>query len=310
MKKIDKAVSPVLKKRMDPKAIEDHFHTLCQHFLVQKFIHENPDIPSAMLRRSMMSISQFVTERENCNRCQGLDQCPNMMKGHYPVLKEYSGYIDLQMHECSKLKAYKEEQKRKNLIQCHQIPLDIQHATFETIDYDEGRDHAINLALDFCMKLANKEPVKGLYFSGAFGVGKSYIAGAIANTLAHHGIGTLMMHMSALASEMRESIPEKMVNTKVDALSNVPILVLDDIGSENLTPWLRDDVLSVVFHNRASKQLPTIFTSNLALDELEDHFAYTFKNGKEPTKAARIMERIRPYVYPVYIEGKNRRYNN
>ncbi|MBA4495243.1 primosomal protein DnaI [Paenactinomyces guangxiensis] len=308
MKKIGNVVTPMFNKRINPNAMETQLKLFYKHPLVQTFMQNHPEVTPDVYRRSFSQLRQFVTERESCEGCRELDQCPNMVKGHYPTLYAYGGYLDLQMNECSKLRAYKEEQQRKKLIRCHQIPREIQTATFETIDYDENRDEALNHALDFCLKIANNEPVKGLYLYGPFGVGKSYIAGAVVNKLASHGIGSLMIHMSALAVEMRDSISGKMVSSKIETLSNVPILVLDDIGSENISPWLRDDVLSIVFHNRMSNQLPTIFTSNLTLDELQEYFSYTQKSGQEPIKAARIMERIRPFVYPICVEGKNRRY--
>jgi primosomal protein DnaI len=313
LKKAGNVISSKMKERIDPSKIEKQLSTLLKHPLVVKYMVEN-DVPQSSLKNSYSQLSQFVQENENCKHCFSLDACPNLIKGHYPSLREYGGYVELAMHECSKLKAKKEEEWRKSLIQCHDISLDVQKATFEAIELDNGRAKALDVALEFCLKVANGQPTKGIYLWGPFGTGKSYIASAILNTLAEHGISSLMVHMSALASEMRDAVANNKasVNSKLEALSSVPILVMDDIGVENLTPWLRDGVLSVVLHSRASNQLPTIYTSNLTLDELEEWLCYTQVNGydqHEPLKGKRIMERIRPYVIPVEVKGRNRRYS-
>ena len=38
--------------------------------------------------------------------------------------------------------------------------------------------------------------------------------------------------------------------------------MLDDIGSESMTSWMRDEVLGRILNYRMHKGLPTFFTSN------------------------------------------------
>ena len=106
---------------------------------------------------------------------------------------------------------------------------------------------------------------------------------------------------------MRSSIGTGAIQQKIDAVKKTTLLILDDIGAEYNTPWTRDEVLGSILQYRVSEHLPVIYTSNLNLDELEEHLAYTDKGGYEPMKAQRIMERIRHYVTPIYVKGMNRR---
>ncbi len=41
------------------------------------------------------------------------------------------------------------------------------------------------------------------------------------------------------------------------------ILMLDDIGAEEITPWARDEVIGPLLHYRMVQELPTFFSSNL-----------------------------------------------
>ena len=84
------------------------------------------------------------------------------------------------------------------------------------------------------------------------------------------------------------------------------ILILDDIGAEQFSPWIRDDVLQVILQYRMQENLLTFFTSNLDFKDLEAHFA-TSRSGDETWQAKRIMERIRYLAKEIHLQGDNRR---
>lgn len=306
MKRIGQVVTPLFKQKMDRQQLYEKIERVAKHPLLSSFREEHPDWKISLADYTLLK--QYIAERTSCKHCPGLKNCPNFVRGHYATLQLYGGTLSLKMAPCEKFHQDQLEKERRQLIRCHRIPQDIQEARFSTIVQDSSRKEVVRASLAFCMQLANGQPTKGLYIHGPFGVGKSYIAGAIVNELAENGIASMMMHMSALSVELKESIAGHNVGAKIEALSEVPVLVLDDIGSENISPWLRDDVLSIIFHYRMSKQLPTIFTSNLSLDELQEYFCYTQKGGVEEVKGARIMERIRPFVTPIFLQGENRRY--
>jgi primosomal protein DnaI len=162
MKKLNQVIGPISrnKKKADKDA---QLQVLCQFPLIRAFMDEHPELPQEVYRRSFALLQQFVIERSNCEACPGLEKCPNLMKGHYPVLHEYGGYLDLAMNECSKLRLHKEEKMKQSLIKSHHIPKEIQHASFETIELDHGRDEAINSAIDFCMSFTNGIPAHGSF---------------------------------------------------------------------------------------------------------------------------------------------------
>lgn len=306
MKRINNVMVP-MGKNLKTVNKEQQLKLLFKFPLVEAFRKKHPELPPEVYLRSFSFLQQFVMERSNCKQCSGLDKCPNMMKGHYPELNEFGGYLDLTMHECSKLKA----EKQKSLIQSHYISKEIQQSTFDQIDYDNNeRNEAILIAMDYCISFKESSHSHGLYLYGAFGVGKSYIAGAITNELARDNIPSIMVHFPALVEELKASIADNQISRKIEALKTTQVLILDDIGAESLTPWLRDEVLSVILQKRMTDKLPTIYTSNMTLDELEEHFSYTAKGGWEILKGKRLMERIRPFVQPVLVKGRNRRYPN
>jgi primosomal protein DnaI len=304
---IDKYVSHWKKQlKTDP---ERQLRTLLSHPSLQVFVQRHPDIPMEVYRRSLSRLHQYVQEHEHCSRCPGLNRCPNLVQGHRSELSVYAGYLDFRMTPCEKWEAHQEQQKRSRLIRSHHIPQDVLTATFELIEQDEHRADVIEAAIDFCSQFAHGKPRRGLYLYGPLGVGKSRIAGAIAQELVNYNVDSLMVYVPEFMRELRDAINEGSVAEKLDALKKVSVLVLDDIGAETLTPWIRDEVLGAVLQYRVAEGLPDIYTSNLSLDELEDHLAHSHKGGVERMKAKRIMERIRHYVDVYFVDGPNWREN-
>ena len=82
--------------------------------------------------------------------------------------------------------------------------------------------------------------------------------------------------------------------------------MIDDIGAENITSWGRDEILGTILQYRMEENLPTFFTSNLSLEELELHLSNTNKTI-DKVKARRIIERIKYLSTEMKMIGVNRR---
>lgn len=92
----------------------------------------------------------------------------------------------------------------------------------------------------------------------------------------------------------------------MERIQKAPLLLIDDIGAEAVTPWARDEILSTILQYRMQEQLPTFFTSNLTIKELEEHLSIT-KGSVDIVKARRIMERIKQLTYDTEMISKNLR---
>jgi len=106
---------------------------------------------------------------------------------------------------------------------------------------------------------------------------------------------------------MKQAIGKDQVAEKLDAVKRSPILMIDDIGADAMSSWIRDEVFGVILQYRMQEQLPTFFSSNFTMDELERHLSVTQRGDEEPLKAKRIMERIRYLTKEIEMTGRNRR---
>ena len=92
----------------------------------------------------------------------------------------------------------------------------------------------------------------------------------------------------------------------LDEIMTSDILLLDDIGAENNSPWARDEVLGTILQYRMDNDLVTFFTSNFTIDELESVLAETSKDV-DVIKARRIVERIKYLTVEEKLISKNNR---
>ena len=84
------------------------------------------------------------------------------------------------------------------------------------------------------------------------------------------------------------------------------LLLIDDLGSETVTTWNRDEILGTILQYRMEENLPTLFTSNLTMLELETHLSTTNKEI-DKVKARRIIERIKQLTEEMTLISENKR---
>lgn len=289
------------------KTVKEMKRKLVAAPLIRSFLEEHPNIPEEAIDRGLVKLFDFQKERQQCLQCKGLEHCANMMKGYRPELVYVHGAVDLHYYPCEWKLEEEERKRQQRLVKSLYVPKEILEATFETLDQDEERAEASRIAFSFALETKPGENGHGLYFYGKFGVGKTYMMGAIMNALKERDIDSLIVYAPEFFREMRQSIGEGTFHEKLDLVKKAKVLIIDDIGAETMTSWVRDEVLGVILQYRMLEKLPTLFTSNYDYDELEEHLAHNEKGVIEELKAKRIMERIRHYTTLVKVEGKNRR---
>jgi primosomal protein DnaI len=275
---------------------------------VQAFLKSHEDeITADMINKSLIKLFDYAQQSKECNQCPSLEGCKNVMKGYHPKLVIQRGSIDLHYDKCPRKVMADEKRKNEKLIQSLYVPSDILHASFDAIYKDDDRIDAVQKAASFLMSYKSDSKQKGIYFYGKFGVGKSYLLGAIANELANKKVSSMIVYVPEFLREMKSSIADSSLNDKIAAIKKVPVLMFDDIGAETMSSWTRDEVLGPILQFRMLESLPTFFTSNFDFHELEHHLSYSQRGEEEKMKARRIMERIKYLAEPVLVEGPNRR---
>lgn len=306
MEDIGKSLTKMLKERN----LSDQYEKLIQDVLddpdVQQFIEENREkLSNEGIVKSYAKLYEFVNEKKKYQEKTGM-----MAPGYHPQLVMNYYFIDVTYVPTAELIAKQKEQAIKSRIHSMDMPKDVRTATFERFHLTDERAVAITAAYDFIADYLDDPKAfhQGLYLQGAFGVGKSFLLGAIAHELAEKGYPSTLMHFPSFAVEMKQAIGQNTTGEKLEAVKKAPILMLDDIGADSMSSWIRDDVLGVILQYRMQEQLPTFFSSNFDMKQLgEEHLRMTQRGEDEPLKAQRIMERVRYLSKEIKMIGENRR---
>ncbi|MBE3554665.1 MAG: primosomal protein DnaI [Thermicanus sp.] len=255
---------------------------------------------------SLSEILHWVKEEEHCASCPGYDACPNMFRGHRSLPQVENGHLYFLYRPCPLQLQHERAERQKRLFRSHLIPHDMLSVSFKDLEMDEGNGEAIRAAVLFCRQFSERKG-RGLYFYGEFGVGKSYLMGAVANRLVEEGYSVYFVHVPTFFREIKQSLADQSFTEKMRELETCDCLILDDIGAENFTPWLRDEVLGPLLQYRIQNEKPILYTSNLSYEKLAEHMASTGKGEMDEMKSLRILERIRSYTDAYLMYGKNRR---
>lgn len=277
---------------------------------VQNFLNQNRDqISREMVASGQSKLYEFYHEKQLRKKGEA-----TVAPGYSPQLVLNSGQIDVTYVPTQKLIEQERQRHIKRLVRSINMPKFIQRASLDNFFIDDEhqtatRTAALKAAIEFTQNYPSDHYLPGLYLYGNFGVGKTYLLGAIANELAKKkGIATTMLHFPSFAVEMRNSIKSNNTSAKLDAVKKAPILMMDDIGADAMSKWVRDDVLGIILEYRMQEELPTFFSSNFSMDELEkNHLAIDTQGDREPLKAQRIMERVRFLSREMMMTGENLR---
>lgn len=307
MEDVGKEMSKIIQNRDMNERYNELVDVVLKDTDVQEFIQEHRErLTDDDIRKSYSKLYEFVQEK----RKYQLNDPSMIAPGYEPKLTLNFHYIDVTYVPTEALIAKQKEDEIRKRIRAMDMPKDVREASLSRFDTaSQGRAQAMAETMRFLNEYTSepKEFHKGLYLQGTFGVGKSFLLGAIANSLAERGFVTTIVHFPTFTVEMKQAIGKDMVGPKLDAVKKSPVLMIDDLGAESMTSWIRDDVLSVILQYRMQEQLVTFFSSNLDLKELEKHLSVTQRGEQEPLKARRIMERIRYLAQEITMSGNDRR---
>ena len=241
-------------------------------------------------------------EHTNCSNCPSLAACSNSVRGFCLTPKQNKNTINFSYDMCKYLK---KEEYREN-VQIFDVAKDIKNASIKNIyTNDKNRIEIIKAIKNFINEYKKGTNPKGIYLHGSFGSGKTYLISALFNELAKSGTTSVIIHTPELLRSLKDSFSTD-YSEKFYLLKHTPLLLLDDIGAEYLTAWGRDEVIEPILQYRMDEGLPTFFTSNFTILELEKHFT-TASNSIDKVKARRIIERIKQLSVEIELISKNLR---
>jgi DNA replication protein DnaC len=171
------------------------------------------------------------------------------------------------------------QQINSRLIEAAGIPERYAHckvASFVTSSPDAGeRDQlvraraAAQLYVDNFVKEGGGYRDSGLLFVGPSGAGKTHLAvGVLKELITRYGVRGRFVDFNSLLYQIQATFDPGSPESKrqiLDPLTESDIVVLDELGAQQPTPWVRD-TLYLIINQRYMRRRPTLFTSNYYLE--------------------------------------------
>ena len=242
-------------------------------------------------------LEESLDENRNCQKCKGLFECKNNLEGHISCPKVIENRIYFTYLPCKYLKVMEEKETNEKILSR------IMMKDIDTNDKNQLR--IIKWMDDFYESFDRSKSIKGLYLHGNFGSGKTYLLTALLNELEKtKNVNISIIYFAEALRDLKDDWEN--FSYKMKKFMNVDILLIDDIGAEKVTEWGRDEVLGTILQTRMNSNKTTFFTSNLTINELEQHLSLV-SSGVDKVKARRIIERIKQLTQDMELISENRR---
>ena len=294
--------------KVDEKALASNYAKALKDDEFTKIVNKLK-IDDEVKYRYTSNLQEVAEVNKICDKCKGLANCPFDIIGLKKEAIVDGNIIRFLYRTCEyKEKDDKEKKYLKN-VYTYKMSKEIREASFKNIYKDDSsRLETIKYLKNFYDNYVDNKKIKGLYLSGNFGCGKTYLIAALFNELAKKGIRSTIIYFPEFLRSLKASFGnvEDNYEERFDQVKEAKLLLLDDIGAEKITDWARDEVLGVILQYRMEENLPTFFSSNLSMKELEEHLQIG-RSSEDKIKARRIIERIKYLTDAIEMNSINRR---
>lgn len=165
--------------------------------------------------------------------------------------------------------------------------------TFEASTIDS---RAINAGKRYVKNFKEmKEKGVGILLFGDVGVGKTFVAACIVNSVIDQGYSAIMTNFSRIINTVQETFDQR--QKYLDSLNSVDLMVIDDLAVERKTDYVKELMYQII-DNRYRSGKPLIVTTNLTIDNLVNATDISDK---------RTYHRILEMCKPLKATGENLR---
>uniref|UniRef100_UPI0026337596 primosomal protein DnaI n=1 Tax=uncultured Campylobacter sp. TaxID=218934 RepID=UPI0026337596 len=225
---------------------------------------------------------------------------------HKPKLIFSNEEVNILYEETEEYKQKVASLKTSNKVKTEFIPKRVLTYTFENLSRSREKGILATEIIKICRNILNGQSSRGVYVYGPTGTGKTYLMGSIYNYFKQNGKEPTILYYPEFIRKIKSKINDNSYDLYIDLVRDEEILIIDDIGAENITEFIRDEVLGPIINHREAEKLPTFFSSNLSIDDLSE----LLSNGRttvDRTKALRIVERIHSLCSSHFLDGENER---
>lgn len=173
-------------------------------------------------------------------------------------------------------------------------------ASIEDLDFrhPRGLDQSLILSLAECRWTSEH---LNILITGPTGVGKTWLACALAQKACREGYSALYQRLPRLLASMTIAKGDGRYPKLLNTIAKTDVLILDDWGLAKLSGEHRRDLLELLEDRHGIRS--TIATSQLPIDKWHDAI-------NDPTLADAILDRLVHNAYKINLNGESMRKRN
>ncbi len=158
---------------------------------------------------------------------------------------------------------------------------DFESITRNGLSGDAGRQELFKKAFE-AARIFAQEPKGWFILIGPSGSGKTHLAAAIANLRIKQGQPALFQTVPEFLDHLRSAFApgsEMPYDELFEKVCNSPLLILDDLGVQNSTPWAKEK-LDQLLNHRYIHELPTVITTSILIEDLDERMQTRLSNPR------------------------------
>jgi DNA replication protein DnaC len=156
------------------------------------------------------------------------------------------------------------------------LPKRFREVSFErepVVSIERGNPHVVREVRRYCREVAERlDQGKGLWFTGDVGTGKTTLAMLISKAAMEADRTVAIYSLPRLLAMLRETYEDDApysLNDLIDRLCSVDLLHVDDVGAEQSSAWVLEQLYTIV-NTRYEDGRAVLLTTNLDEAQLRD----------------------------------------
>lgn len=221
------------------------------------------------VKENIGKLTDFKDDYNYCKACPGIEKCAKRTPHISMYVVKEGNFIATKYEPCKKIM---DQIKLDARYLIADFPNEWKSSNFSTIDLSSNRRPVIKKII----KDYTEDKNDWVFIKGNHKVGKSFllVAGAnefISKTNQQAAVMNARTRFKELA-DLSISNPTEFTKNLV-ALSNVPLLVIDDFGDEYKSEYIRDQILMPILLEREHQNKLTFFSSNYSIKEIQQLYS-------------------------------------